>query len=330
MRAIVITEPGGPDVLALGNVPDPQPGAGEVVVDVAAAGVNRADMGQRRGVYPPPAGASPLLGLECAGRVTAVGEDVTDIRVGDSVMALLTGGGYAERVAVPAAQVMPAAPALSMIENGALPETCCTVHSMVFNGVLSPRPLQPGEALLVHGGASGIGTTAIQLAKAYGATVVTTVGSDAKAELCQGLGADIVVNYRETDFAEVVRDQLGGVDVILDVVGASYLRRNLLSLRTGGRIAVIGQMGGSSGEIDFGLLQPKRAIIHAAGLRARPDAEKAEVVSATWRFIEPIVAAGKLRPVIDRVFALEDASAAHERVERGDHVGKVMLGLTGC
>ena len=312
-------------MLRVDEVTDPEPADGEVVIDVVGAGVNRADMGQRRGVYPPPPGSSPLMGLECSGTISAVGPGVREFAVGDPVMALLTGGGYAERVAVPAGQVMPASGQLSLLDNGALPETCCTVHSMIFNGQISPRPLRPGETLLVHGGASGIGTTAIQLAKAHGVTVVATVGSLEKAAVCERLGADVVVNYKEADFADVVRDQVGGVDVILDVVGADYLRRNLESLRVGGRVAVIGQMGGFAAELDFRLLQPKRAIVHAAGLRARSDGEKAQIVAATYEFVAPLLADGRLRPVIDQVFPLSDAAAAHRRVERGDHIGKVML-----
>jgi putative PIG3 family NAD(P)H quinone oxidoreductase len=322
MRAITITEPGGPEVLALAEVPDPSPAAGEVVIEIAAAGVNRADLLQRQGLYPPPPGTPPYPGLECAGRIVALGDGVTGWLPGDEVCALLSGGGYAERVAVPAGQLLPVPAGISVTEAAALPEVACTVHS----NVVTLAGLAAGETLLVHGGASGIGTFAIQLGRALGARVACTAGSPAKVARCLELGAELGICYPDEDFVAAITDFTGGrgADVILDLMGAAYLHRNVTALAPGGRLMVIGLQGGARAELDLNALLRKRASVHATSLRARPAAEKAAIVAAVRGQVWPLVAAGQVRPVIDAVLPLAEAGQAHLRME-GSHIGKILL-----
>ena len=274
MRAVVIREPGGPEVLEVQDVPDPQPRADEVIIDVAACAVNRADLLQRQGNYPPPPGASEYLGMECSGTISALGDGVAGWSVGDEVCALLAGGGYAEKVAVPVGQLLSVPHGVSLIDAAGLPEVACTVWSMVF-GPLAGR-LQPGERFLVHGGTSGIGTMAIQLAHGRGAQVFATAGTPRKVQFCRDLGADVAVNYREEDFEDRIAKETdgGGVDVVLDNMGAMYLPRNMTALATGGRLIVLGLQGGRKGEFDLGALLAKRATVHAAGLRGRPGCRR--------------------------------------------------------
>lgn len=329
MRAVLISEPGGPDVLKVREVDAPEPGTGEVLVDVAATAVNRADLLQRQGNYPPPQGASPYPGLECSGTIAALGEDVSGWQVGDRVCALLSGGGYAEQVAVPVGQLMSVPERLSLIDAAALPEVACTVWSMVF-GPDAGR-LQPGERILVHGGSSGIGTMAIQLAKHRGAEVFVTVGSSRKAQFCRELGASLAVNYKDEVFEDRVREQTdgSGVDVILDNMGAMYLPRNVRSLATGGRLIVLGLQGGRKGELDLGAVLARRLTVHAAGLRARPLGQKAAIVAETQHAVWPMIDSGAVRPIIDRVLNLDDAAEAHRAVESSEHIGKVVLRVGG-
>jgi putative PIG3 family NAD(P)H quinone oxidoreductase len=323
MRAVVITEPGGPEVLQWQVVPDPVPGPGDVIIGTAAAGVNRADLMQRQGLYPPPPGAPPYPGLECAGHVLAVGEGVTGWRPGDEVCALLSGGGYAEQVPVPEGQVLPVPQNVDVSTAAAFPETACTVYANVFQ----LARLAGGEWLLVHGGSSGIGTMAIQLAKAFGARVACTAGSPQKLARCRELGADVAINYRTEDFVAAVRDATGGAgaDVILDIMGASYLERNLAALATGGRLVVIGRQGGSRAELDLGVLQAKRASVYATTLRARPASEKAAVVAAVRDHVWPLIDAGKVIAVVDRELPMSQAAQAHRVMAAGEHIGKILL-----
>ncbi|RBQ21267.1 NAD(P)H-quinone oxidoreductase [Spongiactinospora rosea] len=316
MRAIVISRPGGPDVLSWEEVPDPRPGPGEVLVEVAASAVNRADLLQRKGFYDPPPGSSPYPGLECSGVVAEVGPGVEGYAPGDEVCALLSGGGYAERVVVPWQQLMPVPEGVSLTDAAALPEVACTVWSNVF---MTAR-LRRGETLLVHGGASGIGTLAIQLAKAYGSRVVVTAGSAEKLARCRELGADDGVNYRTDDFAKAF-----GADVILDIIGGKYLKDNVRALNTGGRIVVIGLQGGTKGELDLGALLAKRGTIHATTLRSRPVDEKGVIVRGVVDNVWPLISAGAVRPVVDITVPLADAARAHEALEEGAHFGKILL-----
>jgi putative PIG3 family NAD(P)H quinone oxidoreductase len=323
MRAVVITSPGEPDVLKLTEVPDPVPGPGEVLVNVAAAGVNRADVLQRMGFYPPPPGAPPYPGLECSGRITALGAGVTVWQPGDEVCALLGGGGYAEQVAVPQGQLLPVPDGVSLIDAAGLPETACTVYATVFQ----QARLTPGETILVHGGAGGIGTMAIQLAKSFGARVICTAGTPAKLERCTELGADLAVSYVRDDFVSAVDVFTGGrgADVILDIVGGPYLARNVAALATAGRLLVVSTQGGSSAELDLQMIMRKRASILASTLRARPPAEKAAIVAGVREQVWPLISAGRVRPVTDRVLPMADAAEAHRVLEQGTHVGKILL-----
>ncbi len=325
MRAVTVPTPGGPEALVVADVPTPTAGPGEVLIDVVAAGVNRADVLQRMGFYPPPPGAPAYLGLECSGRIAALGAGVTGWRVGDEVCALLAGGGYAAQVAVPAGSVLPVPAGVDLVDAAALPEVACTVWSNVF---LSAA-LQPGQTLLVHGGSSGIGTMAIQLARALGARVAVTAGTADKLEVCRALGAEILVNYREQDFVEVLREQTDGhgADVILDNMGAKYLARNVTALADYGRLVVIGLQGGVKGELDLGLLLRKKAAVIATSLRSRPDAEKAAIVAAVREHVWPLVEAGTVRPIVHGRWPLEDAAEAHRVLEASTHVGKLLLTL---
>ncbi|GAB3872794.1 NAD(P)H-quinone oxidoreductase [Terrabacter terrigena] len=323
MRAITIPEPGDAESLVLDEVPDPEPGPGQVLIDVAAAGVNRADVMQRLGHYPPPPGASEYPGLEVSGRVAAVGDDVEQWQVGDEVCALLEGGGYAEKVAVPAEQVLPVPNGVSLVDAAGLPEVAATVWSNVF----LVANIQPGQVLLVHGGSSGIGTMAIQLAKAVGAHVAVTAGSQEKLDACRDLGAELLVNYKDEDFVERVRELTGGhgADVILDNMGAAYLGRNVEVLATNGRLVTIGLMGGRRGELDMGMLLAKRGAVIATSLRARPATEKAAIVAAVREHVWPLVESGDVRPVIHSRHPLEHAAEAHREMEASGHIGKILL-----
>ncbi|MFB7113573.1 NAD(P)H-quinone oxidoreductase [Streptomyces sp. NPDC056291] len=323
MHAITIPEPGGPEALVWDEVPDPVPGEGEVLVEVAASAVNRADILQRQGFYNPPPGASPYPGLECSGRIAALGPGVSGWAVGDEVCALLAGGGYAEKVAVPAGQLLPVPDGVGLRQAAALPEVTCTVWSNVF----MVAQLRPGETLLVHGGSSGIGTMAIQLARAVGAKVAVTAGTKEKLKRCAELGAEILINYREQDFVEEIRRATdgNGADVILDNMGAKYLDRNVQALAVNGRLAIIGMQGGVKGELNIGTLLGKRAAISATSLRARPLSEKAAIVAAVREHVWPLIADGHVRPVVDQELPMSDAAAAHRILEESGHIGKVLL-----
>ena len=323
MRAITIESPGGPEVLALTEVPDPVPAPGEVLIAVTAAGLNRADLLQRQGFYPPPPGAPPYPGLECSGRIIAVGEGVTQWKVGGEVCALLSGGGYAEQVAVPAVQVLPVPAGTTVTQSAALPEVACTVYS----NVVHLAGLTEGETLLVHGGASGIGTFAIQLARALGARVACTAGSQAKLERCRELGADLAIPYRDEDFVPAINQFTDGhgADVILDIMGASYLQRNVAALAVGGRLAVIGLQGGTKAELDMNALLRKRATIRATTLRARPTDQKGAIVAAVREVVWPLIGAGQIHPVIHTTLPLAEAAEAHKIMEADTHVGKILL-----
>src|ERR687889_2896217 len=326
MRAVTISEPGSPDVLGWSEVPEPVCGPGEVLVDVAATAVNRADLLQRQGFYPPPPGASDILGLECSGVISEVGEGVTGWSDGDEVCALLAGGGYAERVAVPAGQLLPRPAGVELATSAAPPEVTCTVWSNVFQ----LAGLRRGETFLVHGGSSGIGTMAIQLAARAGAQVFTTAGTTAKLDFCRELGAEVGINYRDEDFVERVREETegAGVDVVLDNMGAKYLARNVDVLATGGRLVCIGMQGGTKAELDLGKLMRKRASVNATTLRARPATGpdgKAEIVAAVRHDVWPDVERGVVRPIVDRRLPMSQAAEAHRVVDASEHVGKVLL-----
>ncbi|AJZ81998.1 MULTISPECIES: NAD(P)H-quinone oxidoreductase [Streptomyces] len=323
MHAITIPEPGGPEALVWAEVPDPVPGEGEVLVDVAAAGVNRADVLQRQGVYPPPPGAAPYAGLECSGRISALGPGVTGRAVGDEVCALLAGGGYAEKVVVPSGQLLSLPEGVDLVTAAALPEVTATVWSNVF--MISH--LRPGETVLVHGGSSGIGTMAIQLAKAVGARVAVTAGGPEKLAACRELGADILIDYREQDFVEEIRRATDGVgaDVILDIVGAKYLARNVQTLATNGRLAIIGLQGGAKAELNLAGLLSKSAAVTATGLRGRSLAQKAAIIAAVQEHVWPLIAGGRVRPIVYRTVPMRDAPEAHRLLESSEHVGKILL-----
>ena len=323
MHAVVITKPGEPDVLRWTEVPDIEPAPGEVLLDVAAAGVNRADLLQRQGFYDPPPGASPYPGMECSGTVAAVGEGVTGWATGDRACALLSGGGYASRAAAPAGQLLPVPASVSLVEAAALPEVVCTVYANVFMGAR----LTAGETFLVHGGSSGIGTMAIQLAKHAGATVAVTAGSKEKLEACRELGADILINYKDEDFVAALKEATNGhgADVILDIMGAAYLARNLDALAADGRLAIIGMQGGRKAELNLGTLMTKRLSVLATTLRARPPEQKAEIVTAVREHVWPLVESGAVRPVVYRRLPISEASEAHRIMAASSHTGKILL-----
>jgi putative PIG3 family NAD(P)H quinone oxidoreductase len=325
MRAVVCEGAGGVEVLTIGQIEDPTPNVDEVVIDVVAAGVNRADLLQRQGHYPPPPGAPGTIGLEVSGRIAAVGSEVEGWSVGDECCALLAGGGYAEKVVVPAPQVMPVPDGVDLISAAALPEVVATVWSNVF----MTAHLKDGETLLVHGGASGIGTMAIQLAVAHGARVLCTVGSADKMEFCTRLGADVAINYKEAEWASVVREATGkaGADVILDIIGAKYLTDNVKSLAVDGRIVVIGMQGGAKGELDLGRLLAKRGTITATGLRSRSVEDKGRILAEVVGHVWPLVEAKKVRPIVHATYPLEEVAKAHEALEQSTQSGKILLAL---
>jgi putative PIG3 family NAD(P)H quinone oxidoreductase len=320
MRAIEISEPGGPDVLQPVDLPVPVPGHGQIVIRVAYAGVNRPDVLQRMGSYAPPPSASPLPGLEASGHVVALGPGVERWAIGDAVCALLPGGGYAEYVATPAAHALPVPDGLSLREAACLPETCFTVWS---NVVLRGR-LRAGDRFLVHGGSSGIGTTAIQIANALGARVFATAGSDEKCASCVGLGAERAINYHSEDFVQVLRSE-GGADLILDMVGGPYLPRNIRALADDGRLVQIAFLQGAKVELNFAEVMMRRLTITGSTLRPQSDLAKARYAAELEQHVWPLIAAGKLRPVMDSEYALADAAKAHWRMESSGHIGKIVL-----
>ncbi len=323
MSAIEIAEFGGPEVLRPAQRPLPEPGAGEFLVRVAAAGVNRPDIMQRQGAYPPPPGAPDIPGLEIAGTIVALGQDVSEWSLGDEICALVAGGGYAQFAVVPAPQALPVPAGLDMVSAAALPETMFTVWSNLFDRAR----LTVGEVVLIHGGSSGIGTTAIQLAKAFGITVLTTVGNEQKAAACLELGADLAINYRQQDFVESVRQftHNAGVDVILDMIGGDYLERNLSILKTEGRLAIIALMGGAEAQIDLRQLLVRRLTVGGSTLRPRSVAEKGVIAAALRDQVWPLIAAGRVRPVIHGTFPLAQAAQAHRVMEASTHIGKLLL-----
>lgn len=320
MRAVTAPVPGGPEALQLTEHPDPTAGPGEVVLDVVATAVNRADLLQRMGFYPPPQGASDILGLECSGRIRELGEGVEGWAVGDEVTALLSAGGYAEQVVVPAGQLMPVPAGVDLAVAASLPEVACTVWSNVF----MVAGLRPDETFLVHGGAGGIGTFAIQLASALGAQVLATAGSPEKVALCESLGATRAINYRDEDFVEVLK-QYGGADVILDNMGAKYLGRNVEALATQGRLVIIGMQGGVKGELDISRLLQKRGAVIATSLRSRPVEEKSAICAAVAEHVWPLVADGRVTAQVGAEFSLEKVAEAHAYLDSGDSTGKVLL-----
>ncbi len=323
MMAVEIAAPGGPEQLRIVRRPMPQPGEGEVLVRVAAAGVNRPDVMQRQGRYPPPAGASDIPGLEIAGEVIALGANVSGVALGDKVTALLPGGGYADHAVAAAALCLPIPGGLSMVEAAALPETFFTVWTNLFER----GGLKAGESVLIHGGTSGIGTTAIQLAVAWGARVIATAGTEEKARACERLGAARGIDYRTEDFVEVIRRETDGkgVDLILDMVGASYLARNMEAVAVEGRLVVISLIGGARAEINLGTLMSKRLTVTGSTLRIRSVAQKAAVAEGLRRHVWPLLAAGRVRPIIYATFPLAQASEAHRLMETSQHIGKIVL-----
>jgi NADPH:quinone reductase len=324
MTAIEISEFGGPEVLKPAVRPMPVPGVGEVLIEVAAAGVNRPDASQRQGSYPPPPGASDLPGLEVAGKIVAVGLGVHGAVIGQEVCALVNGGGYASHCVAPAPQVLPVPKGLSMIEAAALPETFFTVWTNLFER----GRFQPGESVLIHGGTSGIGTTAIQLAKALGASkIFTTAGSVEKCRACEKLGADVAIEYKREDFAPIVKEKTGGhgVDIVLDMLGGDYMQRNLHVLAVEGRLVMIAYMRGSKVEINFQPMSTKRLTITGSTLRPRTTEQKGAIAAGLLKNVWPLIEAGKVKPMIYKTFPLAEAAAAHRLLESSEHIGKIVL-----
>lgn len=325
MTVVGISKPGGPEVLLPETRPVPSPGPGEILIKVAAAGVNRPDVAQRSGSYPPPPGASDLPGLEVAGEVAAVGAGAVRHKIGDKVMSLVAGGGYAQYCIAQDAQAMAVPPALSMQEAGAVPETLMTVWHNVFER----GGLKPGETLLIHGGSSGIGTMAIQLAKAFGSKVIVTVGSKEKADACLKLGADRAINYKTEDFVTEVKTATGGagVQLILDMVGGDYIERNYDAAAVDGRIVQIAVLGGPKATVNFAKLMVKRLTHTGSTLRPRSNADKAAMVSAIEAKVMPLLRQGRVKPLMDSTFPLEKAAEAHRRMESSEHIGKIVLAV---
>ncbi len=323
MICIEITKPGPPDVLKRAERPDPVPGAGEVLIQVTAAGVNRPDVMQRRGRYPPPPGASDIPGLEVSGTIAALGEGVTEWTVGDQVCALVAGGGYAAQCVAPAPQCLPVPASVDLVAAAAIPETFFTVWTNVFER----GRLKSGETALIHGGSSGIGTTAIQLAVARGARVFATAGSDEKCRACERLGASRAINYRQDDFVEQIEGLTGGhgVNLILDIVGGEYVARNLSALAVEGRLVQIGLLGGEVAPVDFRRILSKRLTVTGSTLRPRSVAEKGQIAAALRQDVWPLIEQGRVKPVIYRTFPLEEAAAAHRLMESSEHIGKIVL-----
>lgn len=324
MRAVEITKPGGPEVLQIGERPIPTAGPGEVVIKVAYAGVNRPDTLQRAGAYAPPPGASDLPGLEASGEVVAIGAGVSEVAIGDLVCALLPGGGYAEYVATPASHCLPIPTGMGLKEAACLPETYFTVWTNVF----MRGGLQAGERFLVHGGSSGIGTTAIQLANAFGARVFTTAGSAEKCQVCLDLGAEQAINYRDDDFVAVMKDA-GGADVILDMVGGDYIPRNIKSLANDGRLVQIAFLQGPIVELNFMMLMIRRLTITGSTLRPQSDLAKTRIAEELREKVWPLLDAGKIAPVMDSEYDFSDAAKAHARMEGAGHIGKIVLKVAG-
>lgn len=324
MRVVEISAPGGPEVLTAGERAVPRPGSGEILIRVAFAGVNRPDALQRAGAYAPPQGASDLPGLEAAGEVAAVGPGVSDLGIGDRVCALLPGGGYAEYAVCPAAHALPVPEGMKLNAAACLPETYFTVWSNVF----MRGGLAAGERFLVHGGTSGIGTTAIQLANAFGARVFATAGSHEKCNVCEKLGAERAINYVDEDFVEIVR-AAGGADLILDMVGGAYIPRNIKALADEGRMVHIAFLGGPRAEINFAEIMMRRLIVTGSTLRPQSDAAKARIAGALRDRVWPLLDAGRIAPVLDSEFLLDQAAEAHERIESPEHIGKVVLRVAG-
>ncbi|MDG6095043.1 NAD(P)H-quinone oxidoreductase [Acetobacter sp. AN02] len=323
MRAVLISEPGNPEVMKISSADVPVPGQGEILVRVQAAGINRPDIMQRKGLYPPPPGASPLLGLEIAGEVVASGPGVTRFHTGDRVCALANGGGYAQYCVVPESQSLPWPEGFDAVRAAALPETFFTVWSNLF----LTAGLRNGDRVLIHGGTGGIGTAAIQLARAFGATVFATAGSPEKCQVCEELGAT-AINYRETDFVERISELTGaaGVDIILDVMGGAYFDRNLRCLAQDGRLVIIALQGGVKAEnVNVARIMTKRLNITGTTLRPRPASYKAQIARELEEKVWPVLAAGEVRPLIFQVFPFDDVVAAHQMMEEGDHIGKIVL-----